>query len=106
MAGAILVSVGGGGLLCGIYQGLQRHGWSDVTVITAETEGAASFARAWQAGKLVRLPAITTVATSLGALEVTQKALDGAKLQSTNAQVGSRGILFVFRATAQMNELL
>lgn len=28
--GAIVASVGGGGLLCGLYQGLKRHGWHDV----------------------------------------------------------------------------
>lgn len=81
------MSVGGGGLLCGIYEGLARHGWKDVTVVTAETEGAASFYEAHKAGKLVRLSKIDTVATSLGALEVTQQALEGSKKQATLAQV-------------------
>ena len=27
---AIVLSVGGGGLLCGVYQGLKRHDWSEV----------------------------------------------------------------------------
>ncbi|CAE7843467.1 CHA1, partial [Symbiodinium microadriaticum] len=28
--GAVVLSVGGGGLLCGVQRGLERHGWSDV----------------------------------------------------------------------------
>ncbi len=41
---AICLAVGGAGLLCGVIQGLHEVGWKDVPVITAETEGAASFA--------------------------------------------------------------
>ena len=37
-----------------------------------ETEGAHCFAAARQAGQLVELPGITSVATSLGALSVSQ----------------------------------
>ncbi len=64
---AIVVAVGGGGLLCGVVQGLQEVGWIDVPVFTSETEGAASFAISVKEGKLVTLDAIKTVATSLGA---------------------------------------
>ncbi|MFQ5675959.1 MAG: pyridoxal-phosphate dependent enzyme [bacterium] len=40
---AIVLSVGGGGLFCGLMQGLQRHSvWRDVPVVTAETKGAES----------------------------------------------------------------
>jgi len=72
---AIVLSVGGGGLLCGVIIGLQRHGWDDVTVLTAETEGAACFARAHRAGSAVRLDGITSVATSLGALQASDTAI-------------------------------
>ena len=44
--GGIVASVGGGGLLCGLIEGLERHGWQDTTLITAETEGASCFAAA------------------------------------------------------------
>ena len=67
---AIAVSVGGGGLLIGVQQGLLRLGWSDVDVLAFETEGAASFHAAKEVGKVVRLESITSVATSLGALAV------------------------------------
>lgn len=83
LPGAIVASVGGGGLLCGIYQGLARHGWDDVTVVATETEGAASFYEAFRAGKLVRLDRIATVATSLGALEVSEQALVYSRKQPT-----------------------
>ncbi len=72
---AVVVSVGGGGLLCGIVEGLQRNGWRDVPVIAVETEGADSFARAVAAGYPVELPAITSLATSLGARRVCERAL-------------------------------
>jgi L-serine/L-threonine ammonia-lyase len=47
-----------------------------VPVIAVETEGAASFAAALAAGELVTLPAITSIATSLGARCVAQRVLD------------------------------
>lgn len=77
---AIVVAVGGGGLLCGVIQGLQEVGWIDVPVFTSETEGAASFAISVKEGKLVTLDAIKTVATSLGAKTVTKQALEWNKI--------------------------
>lgn len=72
---AVVLSVGGGGLLCGVLEGLHRNGWTDVPVVAVETEGAESLARAMAAGRLVELPAITSVATSLGARQVAPQAL-------------------------------
>ena len=77
--GALVVSVGGGGLLCGALEGLARHGLHQTAVIAAETEGAASFGQAWEKGELVTLPAITSIATSLGALQVTPVAMERAR---------------------------
>jgi L-serine/L-threonine ammonia-lyase len=71
---AVVVSVGGGGLLCGVLLGMHRNGWRDVPVIAAETEGAASFAAAVAAGRPVDLESITSIATSLGALRVADEA--------------------------------
>ena len=73
---AIVLSVGGGGLLAGTVQGMDRNGWGDVKVVAAETKGADSFAEAEKAGRIVELPAITSVASSLGARSVTPKALE------------------------------
>ena len=68
---AVVTCVGGGGLLAGIVEGLRRNGRADVPVIALETEGAASFAAALAAGECVTLPAITSIASSLGARRVT-----------------------------------
>lgn len=104
--GAILASVGGGGLLCGILEGTERNlGKSDdksniirgCKVVACETEGAASFAASFNASsssssattatvtregkkevKIVRLSGITSIATSLGALEVTSEVIQRA----------------------------
>ncbi len=72
----VICSVGGGGLMSGVVQGLHRNGLQHVPVIAVETEGAASLAAAVQADELVTLPAITSIATSLGARRVAQQALD------------------------------
>ena len=71
----VVLSVGGGGLLCGVQKGLERLGWTNTRIIAVETEGAASFAQALIAKEPVKLPKIDTVATSLGALSVTPASL-------------------------------
>jgi L-serine/L-threonine ammonia-lyase len=71
---AIVVAVGGGGLLCGVAEGLARHGLDHVAIIAVETEGAASFARAVEAGRPVTLDRIDTIASSLGARQVADAA--------------------------------
>jgi L-serine/L-threonine ammonia-lyase len=73
---AVVLSVGGGGLLSGVLEGLHRNGWADVPVVAVETAGADSFAQSVAAGKRVTLPAITSIATSLGARQVCQQAWD------------------------------
>jgi threonine dehydratase len=67
---AIVVSVGGGGLLSGVVEGLRRHDWTNVPVVAVETVGADSLARSLEGGHLVTLDAITSIATSLGAKQV------------------------------------
>lgn len=71
---AVVLSVGGGGLLCGIIEGLHQNGMNDVPVLAVETEGAASFAGALGAGELIELEKINTIATSLGAKKVAAQA--------------------------------
>ncbi|ROW11677.1 hypothetical protein VPNG_05648 [Cytospora leucostoma] len=76
----IVCSVGGGGLLCGIMQGVQGireagHGRGP-KVLAVETEGAESLNASVRAGELVTLPAITTIATSLGATRVAVEAFE------------------------------
>jgi L-serine/L-threonine ammonia-lyase len=74
--GAIVLSVGGGGLLCGVAEGLHKVGWNDVPIVAVETEGASSFAQSVQADRLITLDRITSIATTLGARTVAQRALD------------------------------
>ncbi|MGE0815048.1 MAG: pyridoxal-phosphate dependent enzyme [Vicinamibacterales bacterium] len=73
---AVVLSVGGGGLLCGVAAGLRRHGWDHVPIVSVETEGAASFEAAIGAGRPVALDRIDSVATSLGAKRVCARALE------------------------------
>lgn len=75
----VICSVGGGGLLCGVLEGLHRNGKAHVPVIAVETEGAASLNAAVHAGELVTLPAITSIATTLGAKRVAQQAFEWTK---------------------------
>lgn len=72
--GAVVASVGGGGLLCGVVSALEKLGWHDVPVVAVETEGAASYRAALDAGKPVSLPEIHTIATTLGVKCVAKEA--------------------------------
>lgn len=76
---AVVCSVGGGGLLCGIVEGLHRNGMPGVPVIAAETEGAASLHAAVTAGELVALPEIASIAGTLGAKRVARAAFEWTK---------------------------
>lgn len=76
---AVVLSVGGGGLLSGVVEGLRRNGWRDVPVVAVETEGAASFRAALKAGRAVELERIMSVATSLGAKRVCERAVRWSK---------------------------
>ena len=71
---AVVLSVGGGGLLAGVAEGLQRNGWDDVAIVAVETQGAASLAAAVAAREHVALPAVTSIATSLAARQVCAQA--------------------------------
>lgn len=76
---AVVVSVGGGGLLSGVVKGLQRNSMGDVPVIAVETEGAASYNAAITAGHTVELERIISVASSLGAKRVSEQAMHCAR---------------------------
>ena len=73
---AVLLAVGGGGLLSGVVEGLTRNGWGDVPVLAVETHGAASLHAAMQAGQPTALDAVTSIATSLGARQVCSRAFE------------------------------
>ncbi|KAH7033449.1 tryptophan synthase beta subunit-like PLP-dependent enzyme [Microdochium trichocladiopsis] len=88
---AIVCSCGGGGLLNGIMEGVKRHAKASsqttenggpVTpprVLAVETVGAESLDASIKAGRLVTLPAITSIATSLGAPTVSARTFQWAR---------------------------
>lgn len=76
---AIILSVGGGGLLCGVIEGLIKNNWEDTQVIAVETEGTASLFKSIRKNKLITLDKIDSIAKSLGAKKVSLKAFEYAK---------------------------
>lgn len=83
---AVVCSVGGGGLFAGMMASLERHGRLGggggdraVKVLAMETEGADSLAWSLKNKQLSRLDTITSIATSLGASQVAEKAFEWAQ---------------------------
>eukprot|EP01091_Cochliopodium_minus_P018801 TRINITY_DN7714_c0_g1_i1.p1 TRINITY_DN7714_c0_g1~~TRINITY_DN7714_c0_g1_i1.p1 ORF type:complete len:324 (+),score=93.59 TRINITY_DN7714_c0_g1_i1:61-972(+) len=72
----IVLSVGGGGLLIGVYHALQRIGWGDVKVVAVETKGAHSFYQSVKEDKLVDILEISSIAKTLGARIVAEEAFN------------------------------
>ncbi|PQE12291.1 hypothetical protein CJF31_00000491 [Rutstroemia sp. NJR-2017a BVV2] len=78
---AIVCSVGGGGLLCGIMQGLEEASLLPSSkspsptpqIFALETTGASSLSLSLTSHQLSTLPAITSIATSLGATTVAKR---------------------------------
>ncbi len=90
----IVLSVGGGGLLCGVIEGLQRNNWADLPIIAVETEGAESYAASVREGHLVELASISSIATSLGARQVCNQAYIWSKTYSIkNVVVSDRSAI-------------
>lgn len=83
----VVLSVGGGGLLSGVVQGLHRNGWGHVPVVAVETQGADSLAQSVAAGQRITLAAITSVATSLGARQVCAEAFDWTRRHAVHPMV-------------------
>ncbi len=75
----IILAVGGGGLLCGVAEGLHQVGWQSTAILAVEPTGAASFKASVDAGELRTLDTVSTLATSLAAKRVTYRALEWSK---------------------------
>lgn len=65
----VYVSIGGGGLITGVATALKAINPA-VRVVGVETRGADAMAQSLAAGRLVELPAITSIARTLGAPKV------------------------------------
>jgi L-serine/L-threonine ammonia-lyase len=77
----VVCSVGGGGLFSGVMLGRDAAGEKaeGMKVLAVETEGADSLNLSLREGKLSTLPAITSIATTLGARTVAKQAYEQAK---------------------------
>lgn len=73
---AVVLSVGGGGLLAGVAEGLDRNGAYDVPIIAVETEGAPAFHEAIRCGRPAQLDELKTFASSLAVKRVCKRAVD------------------------------
>lgn len=69
----VAFSVGGGGMFNGIVQGLETYGWDNTNLLAVETDGAQSLARSLEANEHVTLPKITSQATTLGCVRVSEQ---------------------------------
>jgi len=89
MPDAVVLSVGGGGLLCGVVEGLRANGMDKVPVVAVETAGADSYARSLAAGHRITLAGITSIATSLGARQVCEQAFRWSTMHPVKSAVVS-----------------
>jgi L-serine/L-threonine ammonia-lyase len=88
-ADVMACSVGGGGLLIGMLQGMAEAGWWDTQVLAVETKGADSLSESLKMGELVALPGISSQATSLGAVKVAERAFELARMHEAAGRVRS-----------------
>lgn len=72
----IVLSVGGGGLMCGVVEGLKRNHWQHIPILAVETRGADSLSVASKANKHIGIDSITSIATTLGAKKIAQRAFE------------------------------
>jgi L-serine/L-threonine ammonia-lyase len=87
----VVVSVGGGGLMCGVLMGMHQVGWDDVPLIAVETEGAASLNAAIHHGGPVEIDGIHSLAKSLGALTVAEEAFEWTRRHEVRSVLVSDG---------------
>lgn len=84
---AVILSVGGGSLLSGIVQGLERHQLSHIPIYAVETEGTASLNAALEAGERVTLDRVSGIATTLAASQVCENAFNVARRADVRGKV-------------------
>lgn len=86
---AMVCSVGGGGLFCGIMLGIetQNNDWQRTKILLTQTQGAHALSASIVEGKEVTLPRITSQATSLGATRCAKRAFDLAMAGQASGRV-------------------
>ena len=75
----IVLSVGGGGLLCGIAEGLKKNNLSQTSILAIETKGADSLHNANRKNNYIGIDNIASIATSLGTKKVARHAYELSK---------------------------
>ncbi|CRG88014.1 L-serine dehydratase, putative [Talaromyces islandicus] len=82
---ALVCSVGGGGLMNGLIQGIERRRQAkqkqadikkDIHILAVETDGTQSMALAMSQKALVTLPAVTSMAVSLACVRVSEQTFE------------------------------
>ncbi len=91
----VACSVGGGGMINGILQAIEgieaegSSGWDRTEVVALETLGADSLAQSLQQGEHITLPGITSQATTLGAVRVSERTYELASKHQASGRVKS-----------------
>jgi threonine dehydratase len=99
----LVVSIGGGGLIAGIAGAIKALK-PEVTIYGVETEGADAMRRALDAGHLVTLPGITSIARTLGAPSASEATFTAVKKFVKDVVVVSDAE--AVRSIIQLNEAL
>lgn len=84
---AVILSTGGGSLLSGVMQGLEKHQLGHIPVYAVETEGTASLNAALKAGERVTLESVSGIATTLAASQVCENAFTVARRSDVRGMV-------------------
>lgn len=89
----LVISIGGGGFMTGVATAIKALK-PDVRIWGVETHGADAMAQALAAGTPVQLPAITSIARTLGAPSVSARTLAAAQtyLQSVTVVPDSKAV--------------
>lgn len=104
----VYVSIGGGGFIAGVATALRAIKPS-VKIIGVETRGADAMAQSLAAGKLVELPAITSIARTLGAPKVSEFTYRAVRELVEEVVVvedaaAARALFFLLERTKQLTE--
>jgi threonine dehydratase len=104
----VYVSIGGGGFIGGVATAI-RTVKPDTKIVGVETDGADAMARSLKAGTLVEMPAITSIARTLGAPKVSEFTYRLVKdlveqVIVVDDAAAARALFFLLERTKQLTE--
>lgn len=82
---ALVLAVGGGGLLLGVLEGLRRVGWNDTRVFAVEPERAAVLGPSLQANRVLELSRPQSIASSLCVMRPAPSLVDACRGRRVSA---------------------